>query len=72
MESRIILVADAFEAITSDRPYRKGRPVGDALAELDRHIGSQFDPDCVNALKACLARGAEPAKDVPLLAATAA
>lgn len=58
LEARIILVADAFEAITSDRPYRKGRPVGDALAELERHAGNQFDPHCVDALRRTLSRGA--------------
>ncbi|MDQ6749721.1 MAG: diguanylate cyclase [Actinomycetota bacterium] len=58
LESRVILVADAFEAITSDRPYRKGRPVGDALAELERYAGTQFDPRCVDALRKTLSRGA--------------
>ncbi len=56
LQARIILVADAFEAITSDRPYRKGRPVGDALAELERHTGTQFDPGCVDALRRTLSR----------------
>jgi diguanylate cyclase (GGDEF)-like protein/putative nucleotidyltransferase with HDIG domain len=50
LESRIILVADAFEAMTSDRPYRKGRPEAGALEELERHAGTQFDPNCVAAL----------------------
>lgn len=50
LESRIIHVADAFEAMTSDRPYRRGMPQEDALAELRRHTGTQFDPDCVRAL----------------------
>lgn len=58
LEARIILVADAFEAITSDRPYRRGRPVGDALAELGRCAGTQFDARCVEALRSALSRGA--------------
>jgi len=54
LESRIILVADAFEAITTDRPYRKARSESQALAELEEHAGSQFDPDCVAALRRAL------------------
>jgi diguanylate cyclase (GGDEF)-like protein/putative nucleotidyltransferase with HDIG domain len=54
LESRIIMVADAFEAITSDRPYRPRRPVDEALAELERHAGTQFDPACVQALRAVM------------------
>lgn len=50
LESRIIMVADAFEAITSDRPYRPRRPAVEALAELRRHAGTQFDPQCLAAL----------------------
>jgi diguanylate cyclase (GGDEF)-like protein len=53
-ESRIILVADAFEAMTSDRPYRRARPVHEALAELERLAGTQFDPACVDALRFAL------------------
>ena len=49
-ESRIILVADAFEAMTSDRPYRRGRSEPEALAELHRCSGTQFDGECVAAL----------------------
>jgi diguanylate cyclase (GGDEF)-like protein len=56
LESRIILVADAFEAMISDRPYRRGRPEADALAELDRCAGTQFDPNCVTALHRVLER----------------
>jgi diguanylate cyclase (GGDEF)-like protein len=53
-ESRIILVADAFEAMTADRPYRRARPVHEALAELERLAGTQFDPVCVDALRFAL------------------
>ena len=49
LEARIIFVADSFEAMTSDRPYRRGMPVGDALEELRRCAGSQFDPEVVEA-----------------------
>lgn len=50
--ARIIHVCDAFDAMTSDRPYRRGLPVDRALAELRRHAGSQFDRDIVEALVA--------------------
>ena len=50
LESRVIHVADAFEAMTSDRPYRRGMPEHEALAELRRHADTQFDPACVDAL----------------------
>ncbi|MBU1143351.1 MAG: diguanylate cyclase [Firmicutes bacterium] len=42
--SRIINVADSFEAMTADRPYRKGMSVEEAIAEIKRCSGSQFDP----------------------------
>ena len=58
LESRIILVADAFEAMTSDRPYRSARPGDEALAELERGAGTQFDPACVGALRRALERDA--------------
>ena len=47
LQSRVLLVADAFEAMTSDRPYRSARPVEEAMAELRRCAGSQFDPAIV-------------------------
>jgi putative nucleotidyltransferase with HDIG domain len=48
--ARIIHVCDAFDAMTSDRPYRRGLPVPRALAELRRHAGAQFDAEIVEAL----------------------
>jgi HD-GYP domain-containing protein (c-di-GMP phosphodiesterase class II) len=54
LESRIMLVADAYEAMTGDRPYREGCPQADALAELERHAGTQFDVHCVAALQGVL------------------
>jgi HD-GYP domain-containing protein (c-di-GMP phosphodiesterase class II) len=55
LESRIILVADAFEVMTAGRPYQAPRPREEALSELERHAGSQFDAQCVAALRAALA-----------------
>ena len=48
--ARIICACDAFHAMTSDRPYRTAMPLSDALAELGRHAGTQFDPKVVEAL----------------------
>lgn len=45
--ARILNIADSFDAMVSDRPYRKGMPVADALAELRRCAGTQFDPELV-------------------------
>jgi HD-GYP domain-containing protein (c-di-GMP phosphodiesterase class II) len=54
MGSRIILACDAYHAMTSDRPYRKAMPHGDALRELRKNAGAQFDPQVVEALMGCL------------------
>jgi HD-GYP domain-containing protein (c-di-GMP phosphodiesterase class II) len=50
LESRIIAVADAFEAMVGVRPYHEGIEIEAALAELARHAGTQFDAACVDAL----------------------
>jgi diguanylate cyclase (GGDEF)-like protein len=55
--SRIMLVADAFDAITSSRPYREALSVAHACEELKRNAGGQFDPTCVKALLDCLQGG---------------
>jgi len=47
--SRIIAVADCYQAIISDRPYRKGRTHEEAVEEIRRCSGSQFDPSVVEA-----------------------
>ncbi|HWD11643.1 MAG TPA: diguanylate cyclase [Solirubrobacteraceae bacterium] len=52
--SRIMLVADAYDAMTSSRPYRAGCSTAHACEELQRHSGTQFDPACVAALLDCL------------------
>jgi response regulator RpfG family c-di-GMP phosphodiesterase len=48
LEGRILAVADAFDAMTSDRPYRKGMPVERAIAILKENSGTQFDPKIVD------------------------
>ncbi len=55
--SRIVLVADAFDAMTSDRVYRKALPLEGAVAELRRFAGRQFDASVVEALARLLDRG---------------
>lgn len=55
--ARIISVADAFDAMTSDRPYRKALSHREAFAELARCRGSQFDPDVVDAFMATSKQG---------------
>jgi HD-GYP domain-containing protein (c-di-GMP phosphodiesterase class II) len=52
--ARIVRACDAFSAMTTDRSYRKARPVGEAVAELRRCSGSDFDPDVVEALVAAV------------------
>ncbi|MBF0553143.1 MAG: HD domain-containing protein [Nitrospirae bacterium] len=47
--ARIIAVADTFDAMTSDRPYRKGLPFDTALEEVRKCSGTQFDPKVVDA-----------------------
>lgn len=44
LECRILSIADAYDAMTSDRPYRKAMPPEEALKELERFKGRQFDP----------------------------
>ena len=49
IHARILMVADAFEAMTSARPYRKGLDEAHAIAELQQSAGTQFDPGVVGA-----------------------
>jgi HD-GYP domain-containing protein (c-di-GMP phosphodiesterase class II) len=49
LESRIISVADTYDALTSERPYRRAMGAEEAREELRRVAGSQLDPRCVNA-----------------------
>ncbi len=53
--ARIVRVCDAFSAMTTDRSYRRARPVDEALAELRRCAGTDFDPVVVEALAEAVA-----------------
>ena len=48
LSARIVSISDAFDAMTSTRPYRKALPIEYALSELIRGKGVQFDPDLVD------------------------
>ncbi len=49
LPARIFMLADTFDAMTTDRPYRRGVPIETALEEVDRHAGTQFDPELARA-----------------------
>jgi diguanylate cyclase (GGDEF)-like protein/putative nucleotidyltransferase with HDIG domain len=81
LEARIISVADAYEAMVSDRPYREARSAAEALLELARCADTQFDRRCVQALSAVLGtplvdggrpRQESPARELPLPVGAAA
>jgi putative nucleotidyltransferase with HDIG domain len=59
LPSRIILVADTVEAMTSDRPYRSGLALEAVVRELHKYSGSQFDPSCTDAMLRLLEREGE-------------
>jgi HD-GYP domain-containing protein (c-di-GMP phosphodiesterase class II) len=61
LEGRILAVADAFDAITSNRPYRQSLSEADALLEIQRNRGTQFDPDVVDAFQRALQKKPAPA-----------
>ena len=69
--ARIIAVCDSYDAMTSDRPYRRALGHEEALAEIRRCAGSQFDPAVVAAFEAVVAAGhAEPVAFAHDIAAT--
>src|SRR5207253_4869818 len=59
LASHFLIVADSFDAMVSDRPYRPGLSKDEALVEIERHIGSQFHPAVAKAFVA-VQRGLEP------------
>jgi len=59
LAARIIAVADVFDALLSDRPYRKSIGVFNALDNIVNGSGSRFDPDAVAALRSIINRGGE-------------
>ncbi len=63
LEARIVAAVDAFDAMTSDRPYRPRMAEGDALAELRRCAGTQFDPVVVEALIKVVQSGSPAAQE---------
>jgi putative nucleotidyltransferase with HDIG domain len=60
LEGRILAVVDTFDAMTSNRPYRQGLSMEQALEEIERNRGTQFDPDVVDALTRALKEKPEP------------
>jgi HD-GYP domain-containing protein (c-di-GMP phosphodiesterase class II) len=69
VEARIVACTDAFNAMTTDRSYRRALPLEEALQELCRHRGTQFDPDVVDALIA-MHDDQVPFPDEPITVAT--
>ncbi len=69
LTARIVAVADAFDALTADRSYRRARSAAFALAELRAHAGTQFCPRVVAALEALHREDAESLAPRPLAGA---
>lgn len=57
LSGRIVAVADVYDALTSDRPYKTAWPAAEALAHLKANAGSHFDPACVAAFVARILAG---------------
>jgi HD superfamily phosphohydrolase YqeK len=67
--ARVLAVADAFDSMTSTRSYRGARPVAEAIEELRKWSGTQFDPAFVDAFVAALKREGWQRPEPPVIAA---
>jgi HD domain len=67
--ARVLAVADAFDSMTSTRSYRGARPVEEAIAELRKWAGTQFDPAFVDAFVAAILRDGWQSPEPTVLAA---
>ena len=56
IKCRILAIVDAFDAMTSNRPYRKPKSIDEAIAEIKKYSGKQFDPEMVEAFLSVLAK----------------
>jgi response regulator RpfG family c-di-GMP phosphodiesterase len=63
--ARIIAIADTFDALVSDRSYRRGRSTEEALKEIRRCAGTQFDPRLVDLFARLIAEGSVDLSDAP-------
>jgi HD-GYP domain-containing protein (c-di-GMP phosphodiesterase class II) len=66
--ARVLAVADAFDSMTSTRSYRGARPIEEAIAELRKWSGTQFDPAFVDAFVAAIKREGWQRTEAPDLA----
>jgi HD-GYP domain-containing protein (c-di-GMP phosphodiesterase class II) len=65
----VLAVADAFDSMTSTRSYRGARPTDEAIAELRKWSGTQFDPAFVDAFVAAIKRVGWQRPEAPVIAA---
>jgi putative nucleotidyltransferase with HDIG domain len=56
LEARILTVADVFDALSADRPYRRAMDIAEAVALMEKDSGTAFDPLCLDGLKSGLAK----------------
>ncbi|HEY1942021.1 MAG TPA: HD domain-containing phosphohydrolase [Roseiarcus sp.] len=64
--ARIVAIADVFDALTTERPYKKALPLGEALSVLEAERGRHFDPVCLDAFLSAIAALVEPGPAFPL------